>query len=281
MGNMRINTHSFAISMISEIFAEEESLTSCLEEARDQGAELAVLPELPLNDWAPAKRIVDPEDAEQCGGIRETILRHAAKQANIAVLGGVIRELPDGRRYNLALLINPIGEIIGAPAKHVLPNEQGFWECYHYEPTMDPPNIIEYDGIKFGVQICSDVNRPTSAQILAAQGVQVILAPRATDPATWERWLLAYRAMALTASAWVISVNRPYPELGVPLGGPSLVVNPMGEVVLETTDTIVTTNIDLRAVEAARQEYPGYLAWPAQTYLQGWQEVLDQQQQDG
>ena len=210
---MKTDIRSFKISMISEIFVEEDHLTSCLDEVRQQGSQLAVLPELPLNEWAPATKIASPADAEHSGGIRETMLRNAAKNAGIAVLGGVIRELPDGRRINLALLINPRGDIVGSSPKHVLPDEHGFWECNHYEPSMAPPKIIEYDGIKFGVQICSDANRPTSAQLLAAQGVQIILAPRATSSSSWEQWCLAYRAMALTASAWVVSVNRPRAEL--------------------------------------------------------------------
>jgi len=137
--------------------------------------------------------------------------------------------------------------------------------------------VLEYKNTRIGVQICSDANRSTAAQLLAAQGVQVILAPRASDPASWTRWRLAYRAMALTASAWVVSVSRPRPEFGVEIGGPSLMVNPMGEVVLETTEQIAVKVLDLQAVTDARQAYPGYLAWPAEMYAAGWQEILKKQ----
>jgi len=274
---MKTDGQSFAISMISEVFTDEDELISFLDQARQQGSRLVVLPELPLNHWAPATKVISLADVESSGGIRETMLRNAAKKANIAVLGGVIRQLPDGRKINLALLVNPMGEIVGSSAKHVLPDEPGFWECDHYEPSTDPPKMIEYVGIKFGIQICSDANRPTVAQLLAAQGVQIILAPRATSPYSWDQWCLAYRAMALTSSAWVVSVNRPRMEFEIEMGGPSLVVDPKGEVIIETMDQIVTTNLDLIAVEDARREYPGYLDWPAQTYIQGWQDVLDQQ----
>ncbi len=95
---------------------------------------------------------------------------------------------------------------------------------------------------------------------------------------SWKRWRLAYRAMALTGSTWVVSVGRPRPEFGVDMGGPSLVVDPMGEVVLETTERIETMVLDRRAVEEARQAYPGYLAWPAKTYVTGWKKILSNQQ---
>ncbi|MXZ04213.1 MAG: carbon-nitrogen hydrolase family protein [Rhodothermaceae bacterium] len=270
---MKVAACDLTVALISEIFSSERELVGCLERARNQRATLAILPELPFNLWSPATRAASAEDAEGPGGWRENMLCAAAKTAGIAVLGGVIRRDSSGFRTNLALLSDSHGCVIGSSAKHVLPDEEGFWECDHYRPSKDLPRVIEFKGAKLGVQICSDANRPTAAQLLAAQGVQVILAPRATSPASWERWRLAYQAMALTCSAWVVSVGRPRPEFGVDIGGPSLVVDPMGEVVLETTDRIAVTTLDLRAVEDARLSYPGYLAWAAKMYAAGWAEV--------
>ena len=270
---MKVAAYDLTVALISEIFSSERELVVCLERVHGQGAALAILPELPFNLWSPATKAASAEDAEGPGGWRENMLCVAAKKAGIAVLGGVIRKDSNGRRTNLALLSDSHGCIIGSSAKHVLPDEEGFWECDHYQPSEDSPRIIEFKGIKLGVQICSDANRPTAAQLLAAQGVQVILAPRATSPSSWKRWRLAYQAMALTCSAWVVSVGRPRPEFGVDIGGPSLVVNPMGEVVLETADRIAVTTLDLRAVEDARRSYPGYLAWAAKMYAAGWAEV--------
>jgi len=270
---MKVPACDLTIALISEIFGSERELVVCLEHAHDQDAALAILPELPFNLWSPATKAASAEDAEGPGGRRERMQCAAAKKAGIAVLGGVIRKDSSGLRTNLALLSDSRGCIIGSSAKHVLPDEEGFWECDHYRPSEDPPRTIEFTGIKLGVQICSDANRPTAAQLLAAQGVQVILAPRATSPSSWKRWRLAYQAMALTCSAWVVSVGRPRPEFGVDMGGPSLVVNPMGEVLLETTDRIAVTTLNLRAVEDARRSYPGYLAWAAKMYVAGWAEV--------
>ena len=276
---MKFRSDSLTLALVSEIFSTEDELVSCLEAARNQGADLVVLPELPLNEWSPATKKARIDDAESSGGWRETIQCNAARRAGVAVLGGVIRVTSDGRRINLALLISAQGTIVGTSAKHVLPDEEGFWECDHYEPVEDPPQVIEFLGAKVGIQICSDANRPTAAQLLAAQGAHVILAPRATSMSSWKRWRLAYRAMALTASAWVVSVGRPRPEFGVEMGGPSLVVDPMGEVVLETTERITTVVLDRHAVEDARQSYPGYLAWPAKTYVTGWKKILGSQRE--
>ena len=48
---------SMRVALISEVFFDEAAgarLTEHLREARRQGAELAVLPEIPLNPWSPA-----------------------------------------------------------------------------------------------------------------------------------------------------------------------------------------------------------------------------------
>ena len=68
----------------------------------------------------------------------------------------------------------------------------------------------------------------------------------------------------------MLSVNRPGPEAGVLIGGPSIVVDPQGEVVVEADEALTVVDLDLAAVERARAGYPGYLARPADVYAAGW-----------
>jgi predicted amidohydrolase len=116
-----------------------------------------------------------------------------------------------------------------------------------------------WNDVRFGLQICSDINRPVATHALAALGAEVILHPRATEPDTFATWRLVMQATAMTASVWILSVNRPRPEGGTPLGGPSCVVAPDGTVMLETTERIAIAHVDAEACRRARQEYPGYL----------------------
>jgi len=94
---MKSESNSLTIALIREVFSTEDTLVSSLKIARDQGAELAVLPELPLNDWSPATKTAREEDAERPRGWREIIQRNAAKRAGVAILGGVIRAMKDDR----------------------------------------------------------------------------------------------------------------------------------------------------------------------------------------
>ena len=132
---------------------------------------------------------------------------------------------------------------------------------------------IDAFGLPVGVQVCSDNNRPEGAHLLGAQGVEAILIPRASEEKTYQRWKIVFRANALTSCCYVLSVNRPDPEEGVLIGGPSVAVDPNGTVVLETTDQIGIVTLDSRVVSAARIEYPGYLPVRARLYADAWGEI--------
>jgi predicted amidohydrolase len=268
---------TLTVALVHETFCDEggiERLVRQLCRARDGGAELAVLPELPLNTWAPATRTVVAEDAEPPDGPRQRAMAEAARNAGIGLLGGVIALDPDSdSRFNRALLFDAGGQSVAAYEKLHLPSEDGFWESDHYTEGHTPPRRIDGFALPLGIQICSDLNRPQGCLMLGAQGVGVILAPRATPLSTHERWRLVLRANAVTSGAYVVSVNRPGPEAGVGIGGPSLVVAPDGEVVLESTDAVTLARLDGEAVAAARKEYPGYLAVRAELYARGWSEI--------
>ena len=100
-----------------------------------------------------------------------------------------------------------------------------------------------------------------------------ILIPRASEERTYQRWKLVFRANALTSCAYVLSVNRPAPEDGVLIGGPSIAVDPAGNAVLETTDTMSLVTLDAAVIRKARADYPGYLPVRAALYADAWREV--------
>lgn len=237
------------------------------------GGELALLPELPLNPWSPATREARDEDAEAEGGPGHQLLARGAREAGIGVVGGAIVREASGRRFNTALVFDAQGRLVSRYRKLHLPEEAGFWETSHYEPGDALPELVSDFGLPLAVEICSDVNRPELAHALAGQGAFAILAPRASEAATFERWRLVLRATALTSASYVLCVPRPAPEGGVPLGGPSIALSPKGEVLLETTEPVASVTLERALVEDARRLYPGYLALRADVYAAAWARV--------
>jgi N-carbamoylputrescine amidase len=265
------------VALISEVFWEADGairLKERLAEVADRGADLAVLPELPLNAWRPSTKEPRDEDAEGMDGERARVQAEAAAEAKIGLVGGIIHRDPEsGRRTSRALVLDAGGTVVATYEKLHLPEEPGFWETSHYEPGTDAPRAIDAFGVPFGVQLCSDINRPEGCHLLGALGAMAVLAPRATEERTYQRWKPVFRANAQTSCAYLLSVNRPHPEDGVLIGGPTVAYDPNGELVAETTDQVALVTIDAAVVTQARTDYPGYLPVRARLYADAWAEI--------
>ncbi|MAT81919.1 MAG: hypothetical protein CMJ29_09795 [Phycisphaerae bacterium] len=268
------------IALISDTFHTEDGparLVDRLQEAKAGGADVAVLPELGCNRWCPSTRDPSPSDEEPPGGPLAGMQSKAAAEVGIWLVGGSLIRDPDDIRRNSALVFNPQGDLCHRYSKIHIPDEPGFWEADHYQADDQVPRPLDIAGVPMGIQICSDINRPAGTHILTAQGAEVILGPRSTEQATYEKWRPVFQANALTGGCYMLSVNRPVPEDGVLIGGPSIAVAPNGEVLLETTDPVGIVTIDRSVVQQARRDYPGYLAIPSDLYAKAWSSIPPRQ----
>lgn len=269
------------IALVHDVFVGADGaarLEQRLTEAREAGAELALLPELPLDRWVPARREPADGDAESPDGPRHDRLATAARKAGIGVVGGaIVRETPTGTRRNRALVYDGSGRLTVHYDKLHVPDEPGFWEAAHYEGGTEPPTVIEGFPLRLGLQICSDLFRPFGCQLLAALGAEAILAPRATPVVSYERWRAMICANAVSSAVYVLSTNRPRPEQGVLIGGPSLAVDPEGKVIAESTEPLCVVTLSSEAVRHARVEYPGYLPQRAELYARAWATIRSHQ----
>ncbi len=264
------------VALVSEVFWEAdgaERLKQRLADVADRGADLAVLPEIPLNPWSPSTKDAREEDAEPMDGPRARAQAEAAADAGVGLIGGIIHRDASGRRTSRALVFDRSGAIVATYEKLHLPEEPGFWETSHYEPGTEAPRRIDAFGVPIGVQICSDNNRPEGVHLLGAQGALAMINPRASEERTYQRWKTVFHANALTSCLYVLSVNRPHPEDGVLIGGPSVAFDPNGELLVETTDTVAIVTLDAGIVTDARRAYPGYLPIRARLYADAWAEV--------
>lgn len=273
------------VALVSEVFWQPDGigrLGETLDQCVERGADLAVLPEIPLNPWRPATKVPHDEDAEPMDGPRATAMSAAARAAGIGLVGGIIhRDSASGRRTSRVLVFDRGGALAATYEKLHLPEEPGFWETSHYEPGTLAPQRIDAFGLPVGVQVCSDANRPEGSHLLGAQGVQAILIPRATEERTYQRWKIVFRANALTSGCYVLSVNRPDSEEGVLIGGPSIAVDPNGAVLVETTDRISVVTLESSVVRDARSAYPGYLPVRARLYADAWGEIAGRDGEPG
>jgi N-carbamoylputrescine amidase len=104
----------------------------------------------------------------------------------------------------------------------------------------------------FSELVCTELMVSTAARRLGQSGVQVIAAPRATG--AHPRWEVAARMTAIAAGAFVVIANR----RGGTLTGGSWIVAPDGDFLARADENtpIITVDVDLSLVEAARLTYP-------------------------
>ena len=161
------------VALIRMVFPDRSAseLREVLKQARSRGADLAVLPELPLNVWSPASKVVQDDESEPPAGPRHQAMSDAAREVGIALIGGaIIQDAKTGRCHNTALVFDRSGALIGSYRKLHLPEEEGFWETSHYDPGDEPPSVIHGLPLPVGIQTCSDVNRPEGSHLLGALG---------------------------------------------------------------------------------------------------------------
>ena len=107
---------SLTVALVTEVFPDDPEgarLRDMLSEAKRRGAHIALLPEPPLNDWAPQSKLPRDEDAEDVDGPRQQIMSAAAAAVGIGLVGGaIVRDLHTGVRYNTALLYSAAGDCL-------------------------------------------------------------------------------------------------------------------------------------------------------------------------
>ena len=149
------------------------ALTS-VNEAREQGADLLILPELALSGYPPEDLLHRPGFLRTC---EEAFLQLAAACTGIDVLIGHPC-LDEGKLYNAASWVRG-GEVIGRYFKHCLPNYAVFDERRYFEPGHKSL-VVEIKGVRAGVLICEDAWEPEPARLAAAEGAQILLVPNAS-----------------------------------------------------------------------------------------------------
>ena len=97
------------------------------------------------------------------------ILHQLAGVRPVLVIGLI--EIEDSKIYNTAVVVKE-GQLIGAYRKVKLYGG----ESDVFEPGSDFP-VFETEGLKFGINICYDLNFPECTEAVSRQGVDLLVCP--------------------------------------------------------------------------------------------------------
>ncbi|MDX1710251.1 MAG: carbon-nitrogen hydrolase family protein [Rhodovibrionaceae bacterium] len=188
-----------------------------------------------------------PAHAQPVGGPAEAEFQAMAAEHHIWLVPGSIFEIENGHIYNMAMVIDPAGGIVGRYRKMFPfePYEEGVSPGHQFL-VFDIPEVG-----RMGLSICYDMWFPETTRTMAAMGAEVIIHPSLTNTIDRGIELAITRASAAINQCFVVDVN------GVGDGGygRSTVVGPQGNVIYEAGSgaEIIPVQLHLDQVRWERQ----------------------------
>ena len=231
-----------------------------LEQARPEGSDMVVFPELSLTGYS-------------LGQVTEDVSLEAVDEEIAGRLGraggemGVVVGFAEAGRlhtYNSAAYIHG-GVLTHVHRKLYLPTYGLFEERKHFSPGQ-AMRAFETGVGRMAILICNDVWQPALPFLAVQDGARVLIVPsnsstnRFPGSADMQReWRDIDRFYARMLQSYVVFVNRIGSEGELEFWGGSHVVDPWGEIVAEAPlnePAVMTVEIDLAKVRRRRREMP-------------------------
>lgn len=221
-------------------------------EARSNGAELLVTPEMFVTGYDIGDRLGVLAGQDLLGPARET-----ARRAGIAVvLGGPERVGDD--TYNAAYFIDADGEVAATYRKSHL---FGDLDRALFVPGDEPYEMVAFRGVRIAMMICYDVEFPETVRAAALAGAHLVAVPTAQmTPFSFAAEQLV-RVRAWENQIYLAYANHDGEEGSLTYVGRSSIVDPDASVLdsIEHGDGLIYGSVDPDVVAARQQDNP-YLA---------------------
>ena len=235
-----------------------DSWAALSEHTRENTSELVLLPELAMVETVWESGIFDADRWQAIEALSGRQLRRLPElRADYIV--GTRPASRKGRRLNQGYLWSAAFGLRPLRSKYFLPEEPGSWEATWFHRGDPGFPAFRAGPVSFGLNICTELWALETYAAYAAQGIKLLLSPRATALETTEMWLAAGVVAAVRAGAFSLSSNRV--DATGACGGGGWIIDPGGEVLAFTSaaEPFATRDIDLTKATRARESYPRYV----------------------
>jgi len=222
-------------------------------------ARLLVLPEL----WHVGAFDLDAirTHAQAVDGPLARQLSAAARAQGIWLHAGSIAERDaQGALFNTSLLFAPSGELHASYRKiHLFGFDSG-----ERAVLTAGTELADCDTPlgRTGLGTCYDLRFPELFRALGRTGVETVLMASGWPAARIEHWKVLLRARAIENQSWVIACNQvglqDSPDGPIQLGGASMIVDPLGEVIAQAgaDEQVLFASVDPSTVSGIRAGFP-------------------------
>ena len=241
------------------IMENYEKTLDLIQRAAKDGAKLICFPEIQLSPFFPqyekrdASMWVIPANSPMIGRIRG-----ACESAGIYAAPNFYVE-EAGRRYDMSLLIDDRGTILGRQKMVHIAQADCFFEQDYYTPSEEGFQVFDTPLGKIGIVVCFDRHYPESVRTEALKGAELILIPTANtkaEPSALFQWEI--KVQAFQNSVNIAMCNRVGLEGGMEFSGESIVADSNGEtlVLADDREQLLFAEVDLSAARQARERKP-------------------------
>ncbi len=162
-----------------------------------EGAEFVGFPELSVNGYHFSKTMT----WLSLEGPEVKALQQKAIDKGVYISVGLAIQDADGKRWNVQVVIDPKGRIIGLHRKIWLTKEKGLVEA------GSDHKVFEVKGLKMGIVICADGTDRKNLEALVKNGAQLIYGPHAnTTGGTTAGWY-KFRAAWGGPGGWIAQLK--------------------------------------------------------------------------
>lgn len=155
--------------LVGDVAGNVRQVIATARQARADGVDLVLFPELTLTGYPPEDLLLRPECLRR---VDDGLERIAAAVPEVALVLGYPRASVGGL-FNVAGLLRG-GRIEVEYAKQALPNYSVFDEKRYFQPGATPA-VFELGGVRVGLSICEDIWREEPSRQAAAAGAQLLL----------------------------------------------------------------------------------------------------------
>jgi NAD+ synthase (glutamine-hydrolysing) len=245
--------------VVGDIGGNAERLRESIAAAREQGAQLVLLPELAITGYPPEDLLLREGFLRDARAALDDVARDAV---GIVALAGFPERAEDV--YN-ALAVMADGQVRAVYRKTYLPN-YGVFDEHRYFQTGSGGAVIDVGGLRVGLTVCEDMWEPgPPASDEAVAGAHVIVNPSASPyhhgKGVERERMFIQRARDNAAAVLFCNLVGGQDELV--FDGHSLVVDHEGEIVARAgqfREELLIATIDPSAAGAVRLRDAGYRA---------------------
>lgn len=238
-------------------------LSSLLIKAMEKSPDVVILPEM-WNTSYDLRNLKENADRDGCPSASQ--MSSLARKHSVNIIAGSISDIRNDKFYNSSYIFNRQGDLIERYDKiHLfgLMNEES------YLSSGEKRAHFELDNVKCGLIICYDLRFPELSRTLALDGIDILFVPAQWPHPRLHPWRTLIQARAIENQMYVAAVNRVGKEGKASFFGHSMVVDPLGEIILEgdEEESILVTDIDLQQVSKVRRHMTCFKDRRPETYL--------------